>query len=117
MEFHKLASWALGGVATVALTLAVSACEPKEGLKSGQIGACNEKAKKRALDEGCVVEIAKRTVADRLPGVEYPNYKATFHSDRNEWVVMAFDEHGPPDNHTFLQIGTDGVVQRFGRDK
>jgi hypothetical protein len=117
MEFRKLIHRVFHSTVMIALALAFSACEPKEKTMSDQISACDEKAERKDLDEKCVVEIAKRTVARRLPGIEYPNYKVTFHPDQNAWIVMAFDEHGPPDNHTFLQIGADGVVQKFGSDK
>jgi hypothetical protein len=72
---------------------------------------CENKASRGALDEACVIEIAKAAILKQVKGVQYSKYTVRFDSQDHHWVVMAYDENGPPDSHTFVLIGPTGTVE------
>jgi hypothetical protein len=74
---------------------------------------CAAKATQGALDEACAIEIAKGEIARQLKGVHYSKYTARFDTKDRQWVVMAYDENGPPDSHTFLLISPTGKVEQI----
>jgi len=97
----------------VAVTAALlSACNGKAGsAQTASNSACENKASRGALDEPCVIEIAKGAILQRVKGVNYSKYTARYDPEDRHWVVMAYDENGPPDSHTFVLIGPTGKVE------
>ena len=102
----------------IQLTIAVvtaallASCDGKTA--SAQISGnstCEDKASRGVLDEACAIEIAKAAISKRVKGVQYSKYTARYDSQDRHWVVMAYDEKGPPDSHTFVLISPAGKVE------
>lgn len=96
---------------TAAIAGVLTACNV--GGASGQTdnSTCAAKASRGALDEACAVEIAKAAISKQVKGVHYSKYNARFDPQDRHWVVMAYDENGPPDSHTFVVIDPTGKVE------
>jgi hypothetical protein len=75
--------------------------------------SCQAKASKGVMDPACVVELSKREIAARLHNTAYAKYNVRFDPDDEIWVVMAYNENGPPDSHVYLSITPTGEVKDF----
>jgi len=73
---------------------------------------CSAESKRDALDNACVIEITQSEIARRFGGKHYTNYSVRFDKEANHWLVMAYDEDGPPDSHTFVLITPGGIVEQ-----
>jgi hypothetical protein len=93
---------------------ALGACNQRQGelTNTGLTESCEAKVSRRTLDESCVIELSKREIATRL-GSTYTKYSVRFDPVEKLWIVMAYNEDGPPDSHTFLSISTDGQLKDF----
>ena len=104
-------------VAVLALGVVSSgilACAPSPTASKAQSVDCDRKAEQDSLDEGCALEIAKAEILTRVKDAKYENFKVRFDKDRRSWIVMAYNENGPPDSHTYLEISANGQVVGIG---
>jgi hypothetical protein len=86
----------------------LSAC----GQPKGQLAdSCEAQASRGAMDESCVIEISKREVATRLGDTVYTKYSVRFDSTEKLWIVMAYNENGPPDSHVYVSIAPNGEIK------
>jgi hypothetical protein len=98
-------------VVIISLAAAVSGCaRPKDQLAND---SCQVKASKAGLDEPCAIELSKREIAARLGDTTYAKYNARFDPAERLWIVMAYNEDGPPDSHVYLSITPTGQVKDF----
>jgi hypothetical protein len=93
----------------LALVLVVAGCAKPVDQSSNE--SCETKASKAALDESCVIELSKKEIATRLNGTVYGKYQVTFDPVEKLWIVMAYNEKGPPDSHVYLSITPTGEVK------
>jgi hypothetical protein len=104
------------GVIVAVFATAVSGCGQPKGhfadVKSDE--SCKARASKSAMDESCVIQLSKKEIATRLGGIAYAKYTVRFDSTEQLWIVMAYNENGPPDSHTFLSISPTGEIKDFG---
>jgi len=104
----------------VAITVAcygVSACAPPSTSSTALSADCTRKAEKSSLDESCVIEIARTEISTRFQDANYETYKVRFDNHRRSWIVMAYNESGPPDSHTYLEISSKGQVIAVGNQR
>jgi hypothetical protein len=95
----------------LATAVVVAACaQPKDQFAND---SCEVKASKAAVDESCAIELSKPEVAARLGDTAYAKYNARFDPAERLWIVMAYNEDGPPDSHVYLSITLTGKVTDF----
>lgn len=96
------------------ITAAATGCsqhQDQSGLPESN-DSCEAKASRAELDEQCAIELSKMEIAQRFSS-EYSKYNVRFDSSRKLWVVMVYDEDGPPDNHVFLLVTPTGRIEEL----
>jgi hypothetical protein len=96
-----------------AMTALLPACTGQVQAAPARASSCEELSKKRALDESCAIEIAKKEVASREGGRQYVKFKARFDEKDKLWVVEAIRELNVPGAYVVVAVTTDGQVKDY----